>query len=67
MMSSKTFQCEACGKQVELAGATKSPPLRIAAGLSGLRWIACRPEMPATAEHSRFDAEDDPCDDGRAG
>ena len=37
----------------------------------GAKWVevdrlpAC--EMPATAEHSRFDAEDEPCDDGRAG
>jgi hypothetical protein len=65
-MTSKTFQCEKCGKQLELAGEVPA-----ASECCGARWVeverlpAC--EMPATAEHSRFDAEDEPCDDGRAG
>lgn len=66
IVTSKTFQCEACGKQVDLAGEVPAT-----SDCCGAKWVevdrlpAC--EMPATAEHSRFDAEDDPCDDGRAG
>jgi len=66
MSTSKTYRCEKCGKQVELAGDAPA-----ASECCGGQWIevdrlpAC--EMPATAEHSRFDAEDEPCDDGRSG
>lgn len=66
MSTGKTFQCENCGKQDEFSG--KAPD---ASDCCGAKWVevdrlpAC--EMPATAEQSRFDAEDEPCDDGRSG
>jgi hypothetical protein len=66
VMTGKTYQCETCGQQVQLSGEIPS-----ATECCGAKWIeverlpAC--EMPATAEHSRFDADDEPCDDGRAG
>jgi len=62
----KKYRCEKCGLQIEREGA--------ASGLSDCcqgRWVeveqlpACG--MPASAEHSRLDVEDGPCDDGRSG
>jgi len=62
----KKYRCEKCGLQMEREGAVS--------GLSDCcqgRWIEVEPlpacGMPASAEHSRLDADDGPCDDGRSG
>lgn len=66
MGTSKKYRCETCGAQIEREGA----PPAVSDCCQG-NWIeveqlpACG--MPASAEHSRFDTEDGPCDDGRSG
>ena len=66
MTDSKKYRCEKCGAQVSMAGEVPA-----ASDCCQAPWIeveqlpAC--DMPASAEHSRFDTEDGPCDDGRSG
>jgi hypothetical protein len=66
MSTSVTYRCENCGRQEEMAGeAPRTSDCCGAPWVAVDRLPAC--EMPATAEHSRLDAEDEPCDDGRSG
>lgn len=66
MATKKKYRCETCGVQVEMAG-----DIPEASECCRARWIeveqlpACG--LSASAEHSRFDVEDGPCDDGRSG
>ncbi len=60
------FECETCGKRAETAPTeNKVPeccgrPMRTAEKLP-----VC--DLSSTAEHSRFQRDDDACDDGRGG
>lgn len=66
MATSKTYRCATCGAQMELEGA---PPAASNCCQGRLIEVEKLPAcgMPASAEHSRFDTEDGPCDDGRSG
>ncbi len=66
MATSKKYRCETCGAQMELEGA---PPAASDCCQGRLIEVEKLPAcgMPASAEHSRFDTEDGPCDDGRSG
>ncbi|UCG06363.1 MAG: hypothetical protein JSV83_21045 [Desulfobacterales bacterium] len=66
MIAKHVYECENCGKSVEL-GAEEAiapeccdKPMKEIADLD-----ACK--VSTTAEHSRFDDFDDACDDGRSG
>jgi hypothetical protein len=66
MSAKHVYECENCGKTVELGSEdAKAPeccdkPMKEISDLD-----AC--QMSTTAEHSRFDDFDDACDDGRSG
>ncbi len=66
-MTTRTkYRCENCGVQVEMAGdVPKASECCQAPWIEVERLPAC--SMPASAEHSRMDVEDGPCDDGRSG
>jgi len=65
MATSKKYRCETCGLQIE----QEEAPTAVSDCCQG-RWIEVE-KLPAcgmpSAEHSRFDTEDGPCDDGRSG
>jgi hypothetical protein len=65
MSQKQKFECENCGKAMEVSAGDKVPeccgkPMRSAEKLP-----VC--EMSSTAEHSRMHGNDDACDDGRSG
>ena len=66
MADMQTYECADCGSTVELAAEEAKAPeccgneMKPAADLK-----AC--DTSSTAEHSRFDDIDEPCDDGRSG
>lgn len=66
MSDMQLYECSKCGNTVEVAAdESKKPeccgnPMKPAESLK-----AC--ELSSTAEHSRFDDFDEPCDDGRSG
>ena len=66
MATIQKYRCETCGAQAEFEGTAPA----VSDCCQG-RWLvveklpACG--MPASAEHSRFDTDDGPCDDGRSG
>jgi hypothetical protein len=66
MTNSKKYRCEQCGLQTEMEGVIPA-----VSECCKARWIEVEPlpacGMPASAEHSRFDGEEEPCDDGRSG
>ncbi len=66
MTATKTYKCQACGREVESA-----PEDIDRSDCCQALWIESEPlpvcTGPGSAEHTRFDAEDEPCDDGRGG
>ena len=64
MTTNIAYQCSQCkGEAIEKAG--KTPPECCGMTMNTIPMDQCT--LSATAEHSRFDMDDDPCDDGRAG
>jgi hypothetical protein len=66
MSTTKIYKCQQCGREVE------TPPVDLDhSDCCQARWVENEPlpvcTRPGSAEHTRFDAEDEPCDDGRGG
>ncbi len=60
------YECENCGKKSETTGAGAKVPECCGKPMRGTEKLpVC--EVSETAEHSRFGASSDACDDGRAG
>ncbi len=64
MAEDQAFECEHCSRQ-ELVAAGKPVPECCDRPMKSIPLDQCT--LSSTAEHSRFDSFDDPCDDGRAG
>ena len=65
-MSEKVaFECVNCGNKKEQNSADETIPECCGKPMQVQGLDAC--EMSTTAEHSRLDNLDEPCDDGRAG
>ncbi|MBL0714852.1 MAG: hypothetical protein JJV98_14250 [Desulfosarcina sp.] len=66
MPAQKTYKCEKCGREV-----TEIPDDLTRSDCCQAQWVETEPlpvcTRPGSAEHTRFDAEDEPCDDGRGG
>jgi hypothetical protein len=66
MSATTTYKCQQCGREVETA-----PENLERSDCCQAPWVAGDPlpvcTRPGSAEHTRFDAEDEPCDDGRGG
>jgi len=66
MASEKLYRCSACGREVRdrRGHDTHSDCCQAA-------WLEVEPlpvcQSPASSEHTRADATDEPCDDGRGG
>ena len=58
------YQCENCQGQ-KLAAQEKQPPDCCGQSMQTIPMDQCT--LATTAEHSRLDKDDEPCDDGRAG
>jgi len=66
MTSEKSYRCPRCGREVRRRkGGQKLSDCCQA------EWLEIEPlpvcQTPASSEHTRLDAEDEPCDDGRGG
>lgn len=64
MPSDQAYECENCKGQAISAG-EKNPPQCCGQPMQAIPMDQCT--LATTAEHSRFDKDDEPCDDGRAG
>jgi len=64
-MSKEMYQCEDCEKTAQ-KGDTAEVPDCCGKPMKRVQEDVCV-KAPAAAEHARFDDEDEPCDDGRAG
>ena len=64
MAKNHAFECEQCKSQV-MIDAGDSVPECCGRKMRSIPLDQCT--LTLTAEHSRFDQDDDPCDDGRAG
>ena len=65
MAEKVTCECEKCGNKTEQDETEKSGPECCGKPMQLEGLDAC--DMTMTAEHSRMDKLDEPCDDGRAG
>jgi ribosomal protein L37AE/L43A len=65
MTQKKKYECENCGKALEVNSDSKVPDCCGKAMRSAEKMPVC--EMSTTAEHSRLHGNDDACDDGRSG
>jgi ribosomal protein L37AE/L43A len=65
MSKKNKYECENCGKKVEVDAGAKVPDCCGKAMRSAEKLPVC--EMSSTAEHSRLNGSDDACDDGRSG
>jgi hypothetical protein len=66
MSDKRVFNCENCGKKVEISATKKQLPECCDQPMMEVPDLpAC--ELSSTAEHSRFDDLGEPCDDGRRG
>ena len=66
MSDQRVFNCENCGKKVELSVVEKKLPECCDQPMMEVADLpAC--ELSSTAEHSRFEDLGEPCDDGRTG
>ncbi len=66
MADAQVYECYKCGKTVELsADEAKAPECCGLEMKTAEELKACG--VSSTAEHSRFDDLDEPCDDGRSG
>ncbi len=66
MSANKIYTCQQCGREAE------EPPQDIEhSDCCQARWVESEPlpvcTSPGSAENTRFDVEDEPCDDGRGG
>ena len=66
MAATQIYKCQQCGREVE------TPPENLEnSDCCQAQWVASEPlpvcTHPGSAEHTRFDADDEPCDDGRGG
>jgi len=59
-------QCEKCGKEMEVDGDAPMVSECCAASVRAMEEVPFCTTAPS-AEHARGEAEDEPCDDGRAG
>jgi hypothetical protein len=64
MPEKKAFQCDRC-KRETLATDDGGTPACCGKPMQSIPMDQCT--LSTTAEHSRFDQDDEPCDDGRAG
>lgn len=66
MAATKTYKCQKCGREVEA-----TPQALERSDCCQARWAESEPlpvcTRPGSAENTRFDVEDEPCDDGRGG
>ncbi len=62
----QTYKCQQCGREVD-----EAPEDLGRSDCCQAQWRASEPlpvcTRPGSAEHTRFDVEDEPCDDGRGG
>ncbi len=65
MTQKNKYECENCGKTMEVNAGGKVPECCGKAMRGADKLPVC--EMSSTAEHSRMHGEDDACDDGRSG
>ncbi len=66
MTAKHVYECENCGKSVELGAEEAIAPECCDKPMKEITDLdACK--VSTTAEHSRFDDFDDACDDGRSG
>ena len=66
MSARHVYECENCGKSVELSSKDAKVPECCDKPMIEISDLdSC--QMSTTAEHSRFDDFDDACDDGRSG
>lgn len=64
MSAEQAYECKDCkGQKITSAG--KAPPECCGRPMQRIPMDQCT--LSATAEHSRFDTDDEPCDDGRGG
>ena len=65
MSKNNKYECENCGKKMEINAEGEVPECCGKAMRSAEKMPVC--EMSSTAEHSRLHGSDDACDDGRSG
>ena len=65
MQESIKYRCEVCGRKVE-ASVKEFPPKCCDRSMQPEAALP-QCELSTTAEHSRLDGDDEPCDDGRSG
>lgn len=66
MSKTISYRCKTCGAEAKANGKMKQAPECCDTPMEEIEELsACR--ISSTAEHSRFDHTDDPCDDGRSG
>jgi hypothetical protein len=64
MNTDKAYRCEICKGQVLISSNSPIPEC-CGQAMRNIPLDQCT--LSTTAEHARFDQEDDPCDDGRSG
>jgi desulfoferrodoxin-like iron-binding protein len=66
MTDKQVYECASCGNTVEVSAEASEKPECCGNTMQTAEELkACG--MSSTAEHSRFDDFDEPCDDGRSG
>ena len=66
MADMQVYECSNCGKTVEVSAEESKTPECCGHEMKSAEDLkACG--LSTTAEHSRFDDFDEPCDDGRSG
>ncbi len=64
MSEDQAYECENCGGQARIEAGGPVPEC-CGRAMKSIALDQCT--LTTTAEHSRFDKDDEPCDDGRAG
>jgi hypothetical protein len=66
MTDKQVYECESCGNTLEVNAEASEKPKCCGNTMKTVEELkACG--LSSTAEHSRFDDFDEPCDDGRSG
>lgn len=66
MSDVQVYECAKCGNTVEVSGKESKVPECCGKDMQSAEELkAC--DLSSTAEHSRFDDFEEPCDDGRSG
>lgn len=65
MAEKLSFECVHCGNKTEIDADDSNIPKCCGKPMQAEGLDAC--QMSSTAEHTRFDDLDEPCDDGRSG